>query len=279
MKTSIPYCFLNGAIIPVNKASVSLYDIGLLRGYAIYDGITTFNNKIFQFADHMKRFRHSAQSLGLKVPYSNQEIEKIIYSLIKKNSFERTNLRLILTGGQTIAGIEYDPQHPTFFILAEPFSALPKVLYTKGAKLMTLDHQRFMPESKTTNYITATQFQRKRKKEKAIEILFVHNGKVLECATSNVAIFTGGTLVTPSHNVLGGITLKVVLTLAKKHFTVEQRDISVEELLSADEVFITSSYKDIIPVVKVDGHIIGDGQVGNNTQILIKDFAVLTRNY
>jgi branched-subunit amino acid aminotransferase/4-amino-4-deoxychorismate lyase len=79
--------------------------------------------------------------------------------------------------------------------------------------------------------------------------------------------------------VLGGITLKVVLTLAKKHFTIEQRDISIEELLSADEVFITSSYKDIIPVVKVDTHIIGDGQVGNNTQILMKDFAVLTQNY
>jgi len=272
MRKKTIYCYLDGKIIPVSKAFVSVYDIGLLRGYAIYDGITAFNEKIFHLADHLTRFRNSAKALKLKIPVTDTEIRNIINTLIRKNGFDRTNIRLILTGGQTLEGIDYDFSKPLFYILAEDFVPFPDSIYTKGGKLITEEHQRFMPEAKTTHYITAVKLQTKKNKEKAVEILFVSNGKILECATSNIFIVKGDTLITSKQNVLGGITRKVVLKITKKYFKIEERDISTSELAKCDEVFITSSYKDILPIVKIDKHTIGDGKVGKNTKKIMDLF-------
>lgn len=278
MKSGEIYCYLNGKIITSNKLFVSGYDIGLLRGYAVYDGVTTHNKKPFYLPLHLDRFRKSSLQLGLKIPLTDTEITKIINILIKKNGFSRTNLRLILSGGLTIDGIEYSTRKPTFFILAEKWIPLPKHLYEKGGKLITENHLRFMPEAKTTHYITAVKLQPKRKKAKAVEILFVSNGEVLECSTSNIFMFIGDSLVTPKNNVLLGITRRAVLDIAEKHFKVKERNITVPELMKADEVFITSSFKDIIPIVKIDEKIIGGGVVGKNTRRLMKLFSELTKD-
>jgi branched-subunit amino acid aminotransferase/4-amino-4-deoxychorismate lyase len=173
--------------------------------------------------------------------------------------------------------IEYDFDKPTFFILAEEQKPLPKDLYEKGAKLMTEEYVRLIPEVKTTNYITAVRLQPKRKKEKAVDILFVKNGKVSECSTSNIFAFFGNTLVTPKSDVLMGITRKIVIGLAKKDFKIEERDITISEMAKASEIFISVSYKDIMPIVKIDDKIIGGGVVGKNTKVLMNKFAELTK--
>jgi branched-chain amino acid aminotransferase len=272
-----PYCYKDGKIVTSDKLSVSVYDIGLLRGYAIYEGITAFGDKPFFIDDHLKRFRKSAISLGIKIPLTDKEIKEIIETLIKKNKFDRTNLRMILSGGNAIGGIDFDANTPTFFILAEKYNPIPRQVYDSGAKVITEDYVRFMPESKTTNYITAVKLQAKRKKEKAIEILFVKDGKVSECSTSNIFAFFGDTLVTPKDNVLFGITRKIVIELAKNHFKVEERDILLKDMLKADEVFITGSYKDIMPIVKIDDKMIKGGVVGKNTKVLMERFLELAK--
>ena len=278
MKEGPTYCYLNGKIVTSNKLFVSGDDIGLLRGYAVYDGITTHNKKPFYLSAHLNRFRKSSLRLGLKIPLTDTIITKIIETLVKKNKFDRTNLRLILSGGKTIDGIEYRASRPTFFIIAEKWHSLPKYLYEKGGKLITENHLRFMPEAKTTHYITAVRLQSKRKKAKAVEILFVSNGEVLECSTSNIFMFIGDVLVTPKNNILLGITRKAVLDIAKKHFKIKERDISMLELMKADEIFITSSFKDIIPIVKIDKKTVGGGMVGINTRRVMKLFSELTKN-
>ena len=253
-----------------------MYDIGLLRGYGIYEGITTYKGKPFRLADHLVRFRNSAKALDLSIPLSDTEIEKAILSLGKKNGFDRTNFRVILTGGNTLHGIEYDTTKPTFYILAEEYKTLPKELYTLGASLITHEHQRALPEYKTINYITAVQVQKERKEKGAIEVLYVSKGKVLEAATSNVFIVKDGVVITPKNNVLAGITRKVAIELAEKKYTVMEREVTVEELFSADEVFLTASYKEIVPIVSVDGKKIAEGKVGGVTQVLMKDFGEYT---
>jgi len=278
MKEGPTYCYLNGKIVTSNKLFVSGDDIGLLRGYAVYDGITTHNKKPFYLSAHLNRFRKSSLRLGLKIPLTDTIITKIIETLVKKNKFDRTNLRLILSGGKTIDGIEYRASRPTFFIIAEKWNPLPKHLYEKGGKLITENHLRFMPEAKTTHYITAVRLQSKRKKAKAVEILFVSNGEVLECSTSNIFMFIDDILVTPKNNILLGITRKAVLDIAKKHFKIKERDISMLELMKADEIFITSSFKDIIPIVKIDKKTVGGGMVGINTRRVMKLFSELTKN-
>ncbi len=274
MKTN--YCYLNGKILPVQDAMVNVYDIGLLRGYGIYEGITTYKSKPFRLADHLARFRLSAKALDLLIPISDKQIEEVITSLVAKNGFDRTNLRMILTGGNTIAGIEYDANQPTLYILAEEYKSLPSELYTSGASLIAHEHQRALPEYKTINYITAVQVQKKRKAKGAIEVLYVSDGKVLEAATSNIFIVKDGVVITPQKNVLAGITRKVAIVLAQKKYKVIEREVTTEELFSADEVFLTASYKEIVPIVVIDGKKIATGKVGEATQVLMKDFGEYT---
>ena len=177
-----------------------------------------------------------------------------------------------------MSGIEYDKAKPTFYILAEEYVSLPAVLYTSGASLITHEHQRFLPEYKTINYITAVQLQKERKEKGAIEILFVSNGLVLEAATSNIFIVKDGVVITPKNNVLMGITRRVTIELAQKIYKVVERDVTTLELFSADEVFITASYKEIVPIVSVDSKVISDGKVGKVTQSLMKLFKEYTEN-
>lgn len=274
MKTN--YCYLNGKILPVNDAMVSVYDIGLLRGYGIYEGITTYNGRSFRLHDHLVRFRASAKALDLTVPFSDEEISRAIESLVLKNGFERTNLRVILTGGNTISGIEYDSAKPTFYILAEEYKSLPSEMYTSGATLITHKHQRALPEYKTINYITAVQVQKERKAKGAIEVLYISDGKVLEAATSNIFIVKDGVVISPKENILAGITRKVAVELAQKKYKVSEREVTIDELFSADEVFLTASYKEIVPIVAIDGRKIGSGVVGKITHELMKDFQEYT---
>lgn len=269
-------CFLNGEIIPVEDAKVSVLDIGLLRGYGIYDGIAGIKGKPFRFPDHWTRFLSGAHILNLNIPITEDGAKKKIEELLEKNHGDkRANIRLILTGGNTIGGIEYDFEKPTFYIVTEEWEALPIEYYEEGAKLITYRHVRELPEYKTINYIRAVNLQNYRKEEKAVEILFVNDGEVLECSTSNVFLVKSGKLITPAENILKGITRKVVLEIASKSgLSIEERIVAEEELKSADEVFITSSFKDIVPIVKIDDFEVGDGKVGQITIDLMKKFGV-----
>jgi len=254
---------------------VGVEDIGLLRGYGIYDGLAGIDGKPFRFTDHFQRFLNGAHALNLNVPITEDSCQKKIIEILEKSDLkERANIRMILTGGQTIGGIEYEFEKPTFYMTAEKWEALPQELYENGAKLLTYNFLRELPEHKTINYIRAVNLQNWRKEEKAVEILYVHEGQVLECATSNICLVKDKTIITPAENVLGGITLKVVLELAEESkYKIEKRLVYEEELKTADEVFITSSFKDIVPIVKIDNFMVGDGKIGPVTSDLMRQFA------
>ena len=250
---------------------MGVLDLGILRGFGIYEGITSFSGEPFHFNDHWERFQKSARGLGLTLPYTETEIEDAMRTLITHNTEDgRANLRMVLTGGEAFEGLEYVPGHETLFITAAPHASLPQELYTQGASLITHEHERFMPEVKTIHYITAVMLQGKRKAARAIEILYTHNDQVLECSTSNVFMVKDAIIVTPDKDVLKGITRKVVLELAGKAYSTEERPIQLSALLDADEVFITSSFKDIMPITSIDGHTIGNGLPGPITRDLIE---------
>lgn len=272
------FCYLNGKVIPVADAKVGVYDIGLLRGFGIYEAMRTFNRRPFEFAAHMERFHTSTTALKLRIPASDEEISKSIDELIEWNipQGREAVVRFIITGGAAIGGIEYDPSVPTFYILVEKLEPLSKETYEKGCKLLVHDHLRALPEYKTTNYVTAVRLQDERKRAGALEILYTSQGKVLECATSNFFIVKNGTVVTSKADVLAGITRKVTIELAQKEFPLEERDISVEEMYAADEAFLTSSFKDIVPVVQVGDKTIGTGSPGPVTKRVMEVFQKFT---
>lgn len=272
------YCYLNGKFVPLNKACVSLNDIGLLRSYAIFDIVRIYNNKPFLLDKHLNRFYKSAQFLKLKVPISKNKTTLIIQKLILKNKLLDSFVQMVLTGGETKRGLTYDYNSPNFFILNKPLKQFPLSIYQKGIKLITYNHLREFPEIKTTNYITAVWLQNLKNKKNAHEILYVYDNKILEGSMSNFFIFKKDTLITPKNNILKGITRNFVLTIAKNYFKIQERDILIKELSEIDEAFITNTTKEIMPAVKIDNLKIGNGKVGQKTTFLIELFREYIKN-
>ena len=272
------YCFLNGEIMSLAEAKVSILDIGLLRGYGIYDGLAVINSKPLRFADHWQRFVRGARALNIKVPITEELAQKKITEIVDKSGFSnRINVRMILTGGQAIGGVEYNFQEPTFYMVAEEWESLPKENYENGTKLITYSYKREMPKLKTTNYIMAVNLQGLKKEQGAVEILYIHNSKVFECATSNIFLVKNNTLITPEIDVLEGITRKIVLELAEENYKIKKRGVHDRDLKSADEVFITSSFKDIVPVIEIDDFTVNSGKVGRVTKDLMDRLAQYIR--
>lgn len=251
------YSYLNGKILPQDKALVGIDDIGLSRAFGIYDGIMTYNGLPFEFSRHFKRLARSAALMGLRVPVKPDALEKAIISLVKKNAFKQPIVRVLLTGGTTLRGIDFNPAKPTLIVLLEELTKPTPAQYKTGVKVITHEYERQIPEAKTINYIAAVRLQRQMRKAKATEAIYICKGKALEATTSNLFIVKKEKIITPKDGVLNGITRQVVLELAKKKYIVEERDISVKEMLRADEVFLTSSFKEVLPVSVIDENRIG----------------------
>lgn len=259
--------------MPLRGAKIGITDIGILRGYGVFDFARTHGGKLAMFDEHFARLTRSAKILDLALPVSKMHLKKIIEDLIKKNGYAESTVRMVLTGGQIAGnGLEYDRSKPTFFVVVQEFVPLPEKFYTEGVRAITVDHQRTYPEAKSNNYIVAVRNQAARRRAGAFEILYTHGGHVLETATSNFFIVKGGKVITPKANVLIGTTRNTVLALAKKKFKIEERDVTVAELAKADEAFLTATNKGVVPITHIDGRRVGSGKVGPVTSALIQAY-------
>jgi branched-chain amino acid aminotransferase len=158
---------------------------------------------------------------------------------------------------------------------------MPVEWYSDGAKVITSHVERFMPGAKSINYIPAILCQREARMQQAIEAVYVdRNGYMLEGTTSNFFAFFGDTLVTPPCNrVLPGITRQVVLGLAEKEYTMIERELHKDEVRLIDEAFITSSVREIVPIVAIDSIKLGTGKPGPRTQKILELFRDYTNSY
>ncbi|MFH1226063.1 MAG: aminotransferase class IV [bacterium] len=265
------YCYLNGQILPTNQARISVNDLGVLRGYGVFDFLRTYHGQPFLFKEHLARLANSAKLINLKIPLSAKQISAVISQLLKKNKLKEATIKIVLTGGPSDDGISYQGR-PTFFILARKLKPWPAEIYSRGGKLITGECQRPLFDAKTTNYLNLFTLGDKKKKQNATEILYVCQGKVLEGATSNFFIFQGKKLITPKNNILIGMTRNLILKLSKKDFIVQERDIKIKDLTKADEAFVAATTREIMPIVKIDSQKIGTGQVGPNTKRLMALF-------
>jgi branched-chain amino acid aminotransferase len=156
-------------------------------------------------------------------------------------------------------------------VLVSAMPRHPASWYADGVKITTMYSRRILPGAKSINYLSATIAMQKARAAGAVESLYVdRDGLVYECTTSNIFLFKGTTLVTPGRKILSGITRAFILELAQGFFTVEVRDMTLEEVLAADEVFISGTNKGVVPVVRVDDAIIGSGRPGPHTRKLMQ---------
>ncbi len=273
-----PYCYYNGEVKLVAKVGLPLNDLGILRGYGVFDFLRTYNGKPFHLKEHFARFKNSAKLFNLSVPITEKEVAAIIWSLQKKNKMPEASIRLVLTGGLSLNGLSLS-KTPSFFMLMEDVYEFPDSVFTKGAKLITFDYERLIPQSKNLNYITAVKLQKAKQKAKAVEILYTNDGYISEAATSNIFLVKDGVLVTTKEGILLGVTRNLVIKLARKIMKVEERPIKLSELLKADECFITATNKKITPIVKINARTISTGKPGEYTKELLSEFNELIRTY
>ena len=270
--------YFNGKIVSAKSIKINPYDIGILRGYGVFDVMCTQNNKPFLIKEHFDRLKNSAAALKLKLPFSEKKYQVIVGKLIKNGNFKKSIIRTILTGG--VSANAFSKGRPTCYILIEKFLELPKRIYDEGAAVITHEFERHLPRAKVTNYVEAIRNQEIKEKNKALEIIYIKNGIALEASTSNFFIVDKkGKLITSKEGILLGTTRNLIVKLAVNKFKVEERSILENELRGAKEVFLTATNKDVVPVVKIDGDKVGNGKVGEKTKVLMNLFNNFVNNY
>lgn len=267
------YFLLNGKIVKNSDAFLGITDLALLRGFGIFDFCRTQNGKPLLLEKYLDRLFNSAQCIDLKIPYSKEFVKESIDQLLEKNGIIESGIRMVLTGGYTENG--YTPGDPNFFILIEKINFPDPSYYDKGIKLILHEHQRELSHIKSINYLTPISIRKKIEQANAFDVLYHSKGRILEVSRSNIFIVKNNKLITPRENILRGITRATVIRLAKGNFKVEERDIHIEELFQADEVFMTGTTKRILPVRKIDDHIFikeGLGKVTGSLKSLYQEF-------
>ena len=260
--------YVDGDFVKSDKAVIPVDDLAVLRGFGVFDLVRTYKGKPFFLREHIERLRRSADAIGLRMPWTPQALIDIVQETLAKNDYPESNIRIVVTGGSS-TDFTTPQGRPRLLVLVSPLPELPREWYTQGVKIITRVTDRFKPGVKSINYIPATVALEEARRKGAIEALYLdRQGYVLEGTTSNIFAFIGQTLVTPGRDILSGITRQVVLAVAAKHYPVEIRDISREELLTADEVFITGTNKGVVPVIQVDETRIGRGTPGPLTRQL-----------
>ena len=263
------YLYLNGDIIPADSACISPYDIGLLRGFAVFDLLRTVHGRPFMLIEHLTRLRASAAHLGLQVPRTDAEIDEIIDELLERNGHEEAIIRLVLTGGISPDGMQFDAATPTFFILTADIHLPPDSLYSEGGKLVSHLHRREAPLAKTTNYLTMLQQRPATDAAGAMDLLYHDGEHVFEAASASVYFVRDTTILAPRESVLWGTIGSYVLELARGRYDVLFTDITLADAFSADEVFLTSTTRAVVPITAIDDTVIGDGTPGPITRELM----------
>jgi len=272
--------YINGEFVDAADASISATDLAILRGYGIFDFLRTYAGLPFNLGAHLRRLNRSAALINLACPWDIEELGDIVLETVRRNGYPESNIRIIVTGGEGEGG--FLPRGDSrLLVMVTPWEAPPAWWYTDGVHVITTDLHRHLPEAKTINYIPGitAQLEASKRDPKAIEAIYTTDSIVSEGTRSNTFIFKEDRWVTPAAGLLLGITRAEVIKLLEAEGLLEIRDITLEEYYAADEVILTSSTKEILPVVKVDDVTIGDGAPGEMTRRLMRQWRELTDAY
>ena len=256
------YSIINGEFVLKSEASILITDLSIQRGFGIFDYFRTINNVPVFLDDHLERFYFSASEMFMDIGYSRSDLARLIQELIDKNGVPDSGIRITLTGGYSEDG--YLPAKSNLLITQSPFS-FNTDNFDKGIKLITYKHQRQLPKVKTIDYLMAIRLQNFIKENNADDVLYYNEKEITECPRSNFFIVTkNDEVITPLENVLKGITRKKILEFSE--FNVREDIINPGEILNSKEAFISSTTKNVLPVLEINGTVIGNGKPGKITR-------------
>ncbi|MDR1522682.1 MAG: branched-chain-amino-acid transaminase [Endomicrobium sp.] len=281
--------YLDGEFVKKEEAKISVFDHGLLYGDGIFEGIRAYNNRVFRLKEHLERLWSSAKAINLTIPITQKEMEKAVIKTLLVNKLSDAYIRLIITRGCGDLGL--DPNKcttlPSIIIVTDNISLYPKELYEKGIEVVTVATRRvtqdsLSPNIKSLNYLNNILAKMQATRSGAVEAIMLNSqGYIAECTGDNIFIVKNDNLLTPpsSEGALIGISREAIIELAKNKLKipVKQERITLYDVYTADECFLTGTAAEVMPVVNVDSRQIAAGKPGEITLKLIKEFKSLTR--
>ena len=259
--------YRNGIYLPKDQLYIESDDLGFERGFAVFDYCRERNGRITFLRDHLERFAHSQSILNLQNPIGMDVVKDVFEKMQMEDPLGDSYFKMMIS-----ARMADEKIYPILTVYRDPFKHYPLHNYEEGIALIIEDFAKPFPEYKTTFYLGSLRQYLRMRESGAEDVLFYSDNLVRECARCNIFIVKGDTIYTPGNKMLKGVTRKHVLACAKQQFFVVENDITVEELFQADEVFITSTTKNIMPVRRIEDRDIGTGKPGIVTQHMMKLF-------
>src|ERR1051326_1185713 len=279
--------YIDGKYYDQRSAKISVFDHGLLYGDGIFEGIRVYNGRVFKLQEHIDRLFYSAKAILLKIPMARAALVGAVVQTCRRNRIRDGYIRLVVTRGQGTLGLNPNRcKNPSVIIIADKIQLYPVELYEKGMEIITVPttrnlHSALNPAIKSLNYLNSILAKVEANNAGCEEAIMLNaEGFVSECTGDNVFIVKAGQLFTPplSAGALYGITRSVVIDLARDDgVTVAEPNLTRYDLFNADECFLTGTGAELIPIVKIDGRLIGAGKPGPLTRRLVDKYHALTK--
>jgi branched-chain amino acid aminotransferase len=274
--------YLDGKFVDSAEAKVSVFDHGLLYGDGVFEGIRLYGGNIFRLEEHLERLEYSAKAILLQSPLTRAELSWATCETCRQNSLTDAYIRLVITRGVGDLGLApWLCPKPTVFIIASKISLYPQEHYDNGLAIVTVPTRRISPAAlpptiKSLNYLNNILGKIEARQFGALEAIMLNDqGYVAECTADNVFIVHKGAIITPaaSAGALKGITRDTVIDIARElGVPLRESNMTRYDIWCADECFLTGSGAEVIPVVKLDGRVIGDGKPGAITHRVLQAF-------
>lgn len=274
--------YMNGSLVEAADARVSVFDHGLLYGDGIFEGIRLYKNCIFKLDEHLERLEKSARAILLELPWSREEMVAAIAETCRANELVDGYIRVLVTRGSGSLGLSHlSCKNPVFIVIADKITLYPEEYYTNGLKIITSPTRRINPAAlapmvKSLNYLNNILAKADANQAGCLEAIMLNDqGYVAECTGDNIFIRTGKTWYTPAtySGALKGITRQAVLEIMEENgWTCEETNLTRYDIWTADEMFLTGTAAEVIPVVEVDSRPIANGQPGDLTHVLLDHF-------
>lgn len=257
-----PYIFINGEIVEKEKAMIPLWDLGLLRGLGIFDFFRVWEGIPVFAEDHITRLQNSLDIMDMQTGVPDEQWMNWFREMIRLNKADRAGFRVVVTGGFSEDGYSI-PEKKNIYLMLHHLPENDPQQYDNGVGLLTSSYQRDIPYAKTTIYVQSMRLQPQLKKAGAFEVLYHWKGEITECSRCNIFFIDKNDVIhTPKNEMLKGITRKQVLAIAaKNNIPVKERDMHLDELPEMAGAFLTATTKGVLPVVKIDELVIGNGRV------------------
>jgi branched-chain amino acid aminotransferase len=274
--------WIDGKLYDKADAKISVYDHGLLYGDGVFEGIRVYHGKIFEVEAHLRRLFESARAIRLNIPLTAAQLTAVMEQTVKANEFTDCYIRLVVTRGAGPLGIDpYKCGQPSVICIADLIAVYPPEMYEKGISVITASIIRNHPSAvspriKSLNYLNNILARIEAHDAGVADaIMLNHHGNVAEATVQNIFIVRDGAVSTPAvtEGALEGVTRKVMLQICRKMgLTTHERAIERLDLYNADEMVLTGTGAELMPVTKVDGRVIGNGEAGPLTRKLIAAF-------